>query len=180
MDDRERVELLGTAVAGTGGTWGDFGSGTGAFALALAELLGPGARICSVDLDARALERQRRDMARLFPSVRLRTTVADFTEPLDLCGLDGVLVANALHYVRELVPALRRLASYLRAGGIFVVVEYEGARANPWVPFPLPYARLCDSSEAAGLPVPELRGTARSRYHGEMYVARSTISDPAP
>ena len=65
-------------------TWADIGSGSGAFTLALADLLGPGATIASVDRDAGALREQAATMARAFPGVRLVQQVADFTGPLDL------------------------------------------------------------------------------------------------
>ena len=58
MDHRDHVELLrgGVEPAGPGGAdWGDLGSGAGAFTLALADLLGPGGRILSVDRDRGAL-----------------------------------------------------------------------------------------------------------------------------
>ena len=41
MDHTDHVNLLRDAV-GLGGTWADFGSGTGAFTLALAELIDAG------------------------------------------------------------------------------------------------------------------------------------------
>ncbi len=61
----DHVALLRTGITETGGTWADFGSGWGAFTLALADLLGPGAEIYSLDLDRRALERQQTRYATL-------------------------------------------------------------------------------------------------------------------
>ena len=57
MDHRDHVGLLREGVQRDGvvaprATWADIGAGTGAFTLALADLLGPGARIVSVDRDA--------------------------------------------------------------------------------------------------------------------------------
>jgi precorrin-6B methylase 2 len=42
--------------AAPGGRWADLGAGEGAFTLALADLLGPGAHITAIDKDERALK----------------------------------------------------------------------------------------------------------------------------
>ena len=54
VDHADHVGLLRGAVE-PGGTWADVGAGSGAFTLALADLLGPGGRIVAVDRDAAAL-----------------------------------------------------------------------------------------------------------------------------
>ena len=81
MNHADHVNLIKGGVAKPGGRWADLGSGEGAFTLALAELLGPGARIVAVDKDRRALRAL---------DGRFETVVADFTRPLDLRDLDGV------------------------------------------------------------------------------------------
>ena len=65
------MRLLRGGVPIPGGVWADFGSGDGAFTLALADLLGPGARICSVDREAHSLARQEISMA-LYDRIILR------------------------------------------------------------------------------------------------------------
>ncbi|MGI8856502.1 MAG: methyltransferase domain-containing protein, partial [Thermomicrobiales bacterium] len=81
--------------------WADIGSGGGAFTLALADLLGDGATIHSVDRDVRALREQERALHAAFPSVSVVLHAGDFTRPLDLPPLDGIVMANALHFVRD-------------------------------------------------------------------------------
>jgi ubiquinone/menaquinone biosynthesis C-methylase UbiE len=44
MDRQEHINLLRGGVPAPGGVWADFGSGAGAFTLALAELIGPTGR----------------------------------------------------------------------------------------------------------------------------------------
>src|SRR5512138_2980237 len=115
MEPRQAVRLLQGAISEKGGVWADLGCGDGTFTMALAELLGGDARIYAVDRDARAL-------AKLGRSLAGRTNVtpvrADFTQSLSLPGhegpLDGILLANALHYVRRPEELLERLASRLR------------------------------------------------------------------
>jgi ubiquinone/menaquinone biosynthesis C-methylase UbiE len=58
MNHNDHVDLLRDGVSGPGGVWADFGSGRGAFTLALADLIGPGGEIFSIDRDALALSSQ--------------------------------------------------------------------------------------------------------------------------
>jgi hypothetical protein len=78
-------------------------------------------------------------MARRFPDVTLHTRQADFTHPLDLPPLDGIIMANALHFVRDKRPLLQQLRGYLKANGRFLLVEYDTDHGNHWVPHPLAY-----------------------------------------
>jgi ubiquinone/menaquinone biosynthesis C-methylase UbiE len=122
-----------------GGDWADLGSGEGAFTLALADLLGPTGAIHTVDRDGRALQVQLRALRDAFPSVRVTSLVADFTTPLELPPLDGIVMANSLHFVRDKLAALRLVHGYLRPGGRLVLVEYDADHGNRWVPFPLSF-----------------------------------------
>lgn len=97
MNHEDLVALIEAGIRERGGRWADLGAGEGNFTRALGEVLGPEARITAVDKDARAL----RSIGGAF-----ETRVADFTKPLDLHDLDGVLMANSLHYVRDKQPVL--------------------------------------------------------------------------
>jgi ubiquinone/menaquinone biosynthesis C-methylase UbiE len=50
MNHNDHVSLIRNGVATSGGVWADFGAGTGAFTLALAEVVGPGAEIYGIIL----------------------------------------------------------------------------------------------------------------------------------
>lgn len=172
MDHSEMVELLRGGVAERGGEWADLGAGTGNFTWALAELLGPGATIHAVDRDARAIEAQRRRIASDPPAATVLPRQGDATRPLGLPPLDGLLMANVLHFVRDQSGLLERLQAQLRPGGRLLVVEYEQALPIAWVPFPLPYARLATLLEAAGYQPAQRVGVRRSPSSGrEMYAA---------
>ncbi len=106
MDHRDHVRLLREGVLGAGKTWADLGSGEGAFTLALADLLGPAGSIFSVDRDASALQVQLRALVDAFPHVRAATLVADFSRPLEFPGLDGIVMANSLHFERDKLAVL--------------------------------------------------------------------------
>ncbi|MDQ3870874.1 MAG: class I SAM-dependent methyltransferase, partial [Chloroflexota bacterium] len=84
MNHQDHVALLRGGVSGAGGTWADLGSGSGAFTLALAELIGPTGTIYSVDLDERSLEQQQEALRARFPGVAVRFLAADFRRPLPL------------------------------------------------------------------------------------------------
>jgi hypothetical protein len=103
--------------------------------------------------------------------VVIEADFADPGQPLDLPPLDGALVANALHFVRESELALARIAAVVRPGGRVVVVEYDDRPASRWVPYPLPLARLPAVTEPAGLGAPVLVGTRRSAFGGRLYAA---------
>ena len=170
MTHEEAVALLTPARITPGGHWADLGAGRGRFAWALAELLGPEGTVYALDKDARALEGLQ-DSAPLEPTAKVIPQRADFTEPLELSDLDGILLANSLHFVRNPRRVLPQVISRVRAGGLLVVIEYERRSANPWVPFPVPFDRLEWLTEKSGLPAPERVATRPSRYHREMYVA---------
>ena len=136
MNHSDHVHLLRDGIHAPTGVWVDFGSGQGAFTLALADLLGPHAEIFSIDRDSAALRIQQQAFAARFPDMTVHYRLADFTQPLDLPPLDGIVVANALHFVRDKGPALRRLHGYLKDGGHLIVVEYQTDRGNRWVPYP--------------------------------------------
>src|SRR5271169_2859486 len=99
MTHDDHVGLLRPGLggkAGHGGLWADLGAGTGAFTLALAELLGPSTVIHAVDRDARALRSLAGTVEAKFP--RVSTIHADFSDEVPLPPLDGILMANSLHF----------------------------------------------------------------------------------
>jgi len=173
MDHRDHVDLIREGVVGAGTTWADLGSGDGAFTLALAELLGPTGTIHSVDRDARALERQARAMRDAYPAVALVQVVADFTRPLALPLLDGVVMANSLHFQREPGAVLRLVRGCLREGGRLVLVEYDTDHGNHWVPFPLSYRTWTAVAELAGFRETQKLASVPSRFLGSIYSAVS-------
>jgi ubiquinone/menaquinone biosynthesis C-methylase UbiE len=172
VDHRDHVALLRPAVE-PGGTWADIGAGSGAFTLALADLIGPGGRIVAVDRDAGALRQATEAVSRTFPHVAIDSLVADFRRPLALPPLDGLVAANSLHFVSRdgQAEAVRALAAHLRPGGRFVVVEYDADRGNPWVPHPFSYPPWVRMAEAAGLVNVEEIGRVPSRFLGAIYSA---------
>ncbi len=177
MNHQDHVALIRDGIPQPGGVWADFGSGGGAFTLALADCLGPGGQIYSVDKDGRALERQAQALRARFPQVRLTTLQADYTRPLDLPALDGAVAANTLHFLRDKSPALRRIRSLLKPDGRLIVVEYNVDRGNLWVPHPFSYPTWEKLARRNGFAHTELLATRPSSFLGEFYAALSCLSD---
>lgn len=173
MEHKDHVDLLAPGIPGPGGVWADFGSGTGAFTLALADLLGPGGVIHSIDRRAGALRQQEREMRARFPGVRIHYVTADYTRPLDLPPLDGVVMANALHFQRDKGPVLRRILGHLKPGGRYILVEYDSDTGNPWVPHPLSFRAWQALAPREGFTEPRLLATRPSRFLRRIYAALS-------
>lgn len=170
MNHTDHVRLIAPGVpANAGGRWADFGAGTGAFTLALRDLAGPDVEIFAIDRDAGDLRQLQRAMERGFPGTRLHTRAADFTRPMELPPLDGILAANSLHYVRDQVGLLRRWRGYLNPGGRLIVVEYDTDRGNQWVPYALSFRTFTEIAQEAGFSAPERIGSHLSRFLGGFF-----------
>ena len=128
-----------------------------------------------MDQDGRALEANAAVHPRPLSGDELTTLIADLTGPLDLPELDGLVAANSLHYVARdrQVAVIRALATHLRPGGRFVVVEYDADRGNPWVPHPFSYPSWERLAEAAGLTDTRRLGRVPSRFLDAIYSAES-------
>jgi ubiquinone/menaquinone biosynthesis C-methylase UbiE len=164
LNHAELVALIKEGIGEGGGRWVDLGAGEGAFTRALADLLGPDSHIVAVDRDPHALRAL---------DGRFETRVADFTRPLDLHDLDGVLMANSLHFVRDKQPVLESVRKMIRPGGRLIVVEYGTDRGNRWVPHPFTYGRWEEMAARAGFKNTKLLSTIPSRWLGSMYSAVS-------
>ena len=178
MDYRSAASLIKDAVPRETATWADLGAGTGTFTLGLASLLGAGSRVIAVDIDGAALAELEHAAGSAGLVSEVLTVAADFRQPLDLPRLDGLMLANALHFVPsgEQGAVLSRLVNHLRPGGRVIIVDYDGRRANAWVPFPVSSRRLSELLPELGLEAPRVVGRRPSRYGGSIYAASSAVS----
>jgi trans-aconitate methyltransferase len=140
--------------------WADLGCGDGTFTSALASLLPAGSTVHAIDSDTRALARvpaRHRD-------VTIITHAGDFTIfPWPFARLDGVLMANALHYVKHQAAFLRDAEQALRRRRM-LLVEYDMSRGNSWVPYPISQASAVELFESAGYGVATALGRRRSAF----------------
>ncbi|HXM58914.1 MAG TPA: class I SAM-dependent methyltransferase [Candidatus Dormibacteraeota bacterium] len=172
MDHRDHLDLIRDGVAP--GAWAELGSGGGAFTLALADLLGGRGHIVSIDRDAGALRRQRQALSSRFPGAQVEYVAADFTRPLDLADMDGVLMANSLHFVRRKEPVLAAIHGWLKPGGRLLMVEYDADRGNPWVPHPFSYPTWERMAAASGFTGTRLLSRRPSGHLNAIYAALSS------
>lgn len=155
--------------------WADVGSGSGLFTNALATLLMPGSKIYAVDKDAAALKKFHGPQ-----DVAVERIQADFIQDeLNLHNLDGILMANSLHFVQDKVSFLNKMGKYLKAGGSFLIIEYDTDTSNVWVPFPLSYLSLQRVFEKAGYDSIQKIHEVPSRYRrANIYSVLVRMSEP--
>jgi hypothetical protein len=72
-----------------------------------------------------------------FPAVAIERRSFDFTDAIPAGPFDGVLVANALHFVRDRDATLRAIRFSIAEGGRLVIVEYDGRSRQSLGPAPV-------------------------------------------
>ena len=148
MELKDAIALVqnGGINTDSSATWADLGCGTGLFTAALASLLPANSTIYAVD--KAAVKLQNND----FPAgVQVQPLRLDFVaNELPFQDLDGILMANSLHYVSDQPGFIRNVSRHLKADGCFLVCEYDTDSANRWVPYPLSYHSLLRLFHKAG------------------------------
>ncbi|HEY0297624.1 MAG TPA: methyltransferase domain-containing protein, partial [Arachidicoccus sp.] len=104
---------------------------------ALACILEEGSIIYAVD---KALQRFSEYIGN---NVSIHFLQVDFVnENLPYSNLDGILMANSLHYVSDKNSFIKKAERCLSAEKRFIIVEYDTMQANQWVPYPLDFTCL--------------------------------------
>jgi trans-aconitate methyltransferase len=176
MEISQAVELIATPLIDwtRPQSWCDLGSGTGTFTMALARLLAPGSTIFAMDQDRRALA----EIPDHFNRIEIRKTVGDLRKAsLHFPLVDGVLIANTLHFIREQQNLVNRLLS---VADCFLIVEYEQSLPNPWGPYPVGFSKLGKLFAQAGVERVEQIAVRPSRFGGTMYSALVTGHRSSP
>lgn len=167
----EATQLIHNGVGDAAGqTWADLGAGEGVFTLALAKLVGEKGKVIAFDQDDIALRELRRKARDLSTPVEVITGDLGKLKLPDV-QLDGALLANVLHFMEDQTDVLRRVRKHVRPGGRVLVIEYDKRVRSPYVPYPLPFAKLEMVACAAGFGEPVEVGRRKSRYQGELYCA---------
>src|SRR5512138_908014 len=165
MNHADHVALLRPAGLKAGGTWADFGAGAGAFTLALRELVGPQAQIYAIDKDGGSLnELQRNFTARFGSTSNLQLVHRVFAQVHDLPALDGIVMANSLHFVEHKLGLLQQVRSFLNRGAALLLVEYNADKGNMWVPHPLSFETWRALAPQAEFSEPRRLATHPSRF----------------
>jgi len=179
MDHKDHIRLLNDGIPSPGGIWAELGSGRGAFTLALAELIGPLGRIYSVDNNKGALQDQARVIHKRFPSnqPKIEYINNDYTLPLSIPSLNGVVMANSLHFHQDKSAVLELIHDYLLPRGCLILVEYNSDQGNTWVPYPVSYKSLQSLVEECGFVNTRLLKRVPSSFMREIYSAISYKMD---
>jgi len=153
----------------TASVWADLGCGKGTFTAALARYLQPGSTIYAADLELP------RGLERIVPAgINVQPVQLDFVkEQWPFSQLDGIVMGNALHYVKEQSAFIERIKDALVPGGRLLIVEYDTDKPVPqWVPYPLSYQSLEKLFSAHGFHNIEKLHTRTSVYgNADLYTA---------
>lgn len=109
---------------------GDFGAGSGHYALAAAAIVGSSGKVYAIDVQEDVLTRLRDDAARAgFRNIE--TIWGDFERAggtkLKDQALDAVILSNTLFQLDRTEEALKEMRRVLRPGGKLLVVDWAGA-----------------------------------------------------
>jgi len=103
----------------------------------------------------------------------VRRLAADFTKPIDLASLDGVVMANSLHFVRDKAPVLALVHKMLKPSGRLLLVEYDADHGNTWVPHPMSFETWRALADANGFSGTRELASVPSRFIGRIFSAES-------
>ena len=157
-------------------TWADLGCGTGTFTLALADLLSPGSTIHAMDEDGSVL----RGIPSRHKDVSITTHRGDFTNGTwPFASLDGILMANSLHYVNDQAAFIRTCEGRMSLPRRFLVVEYDMDESSRWVPHPVSRGRLMSLFTDAGYSSITMLRSRPSVYRRASLYAALAASSPA-
>jgi len=117
--------------------WADLGCGEGLFTNALSNLLVPGSTIYSVDKNIQKFKEAQAE------GIIIKKIEADFTtDPINITNLEGILMANSLHFVLDKKGLIKNSRLYFKHEENFLIVEYDSDIPNPWVPYPISFQSL--------------------------------------
>lgn len=159
MQQADATHLIQNAITGDKPQrWADLGSGSGTFTLALNSIQPPGNHVTAVDKQAQKL-----------PVGFIRANFEK--DDLPLSGLDGILMANSIHYIHDKQKLIRKLETYFSNNPAFLIIEYDTVRSGPWVPYPINYVNLHQLFTALGYTSITKLAEAPSQFGGQIYSA---------
>ncbi|MFC0514856.1 class I SAM-dependent methyltransferase [Mucilaginibacter angelicae] len=165
MQQSEAIALIEKGITSESAQyWADLGCGNGTFTFALANLLPPESYITAID-------KTQQHFPALSNGIKIDFKKADFVnEPIVLSALDGVLMANSLHFVANKSKLINQFENAFKSSPQFLIVEYDTTKASPWVPYPISFQGLDSEFSRLGYQIHKL-AEMPSRFGGIIYSA---------
>jgi SAM-dependent methyltransferase len=142
--------------------WADLGCGDGLFSNALINMLADKSVIYAIDKSN-------------FTPINKQIIFykKDFEkDDLPLPKLDGIMMINALHFIKEKILLLQKLKEFLKPSGLFLLGEYDTTSSNRWVPYPLSFSEAVELFTKAGFNKIEKINEKQSVYNrSKIYTA---------
>lgn len=171
MEIKDAIQLITHAHFSTKNkkVWIDLGCGTGTFTLALASILEEESIIYAIDSNGSALKQ----LPSTYNKVIIEKLVLDFVSAdLPIHQINGVLIANSLHYVKDKESFLTNLKSHLINDACFLIIEYDSNASNTWVPYPIDFQSLKGLfSKVGNKSITKLNSRASVYGNRQMYAA---------
>jgi ubiquinone/menaquinone biosynthesis C-methylase UbiE len=135
----EAIDLIRTDIISGASVqiWADLGCGSGTFTEALANLLPENSIIYAVDRNKSLVENISGNN-----KIKIEKIHANFINDDLPQELDGILMANSIHYVEDKDSFIKKIEKNFKSKPFFLIVEYDMDISNPWVPFPLSFNSL--------------------------------------
>jgi len=141
--------------------WADLGCGEGMFTKALTKVLSPSSTVYAIDKEPQKFIKTNHKVQAFFQ-------IVDFEKDnLELPLLDGILMANSLHYVKDKTSFINKLKQSLNEYGEIIIIEYDTEISNQWVPYPVSFHNLKNLFSQAGFSFIEKMSETKSIYNNE-------------
>lgn len=165
MTHQEALQLIppGSIVAKPQ-YWLELGCGTGTFTYALAHRLPANSSILAIDRSVQQLH-STADVSITFQQADMRQFTP--TKPVN-----GVLLANSLHYVEEQELFLKKMMQWFQQDIQILLIEYDTEQSSHWLPWPVSKQKVASFANRMSLSITFLGQRASVYQRSQIYSAQ--------